>query len=90
MANDNKLNTIAGSAFLSGSLAMTISMKAATSIVEPSIKPASEAAFWYQNPAIIPMDPAISNEPVKKLKKDGRPSFSNSFAIFPDMIVVPF
>lgn len=80
---------MAGIAFLKGSLANTIRVKAATSIVHPNNNPARRAEIGNQIPTNIPIAPIISKAPVKKLKKEGRPNRLKSSAIFPDIIFVP-
>jgi thiol-disulfide isomerase/thioredoxin len=89
VAKDNKHSIIAGIAFLKGSRAITSKIKAATSIAEPSSNPDNKAAIGIQIPTNIPIEPTISIKPVKKLNMDGRPNRLNSFAIFPEIILVP-
>lgn len=60
--------TSAGIAFLKGSLASTIRVNAAASIVPPNNNPANKATVGIQIPINIPIAPTISKAPVKKLK----------------------
>lgn len=81
--------TSAGIAFLKGSLANTIRVNAAASIVPPNNKPDNNANVGIHMPASIPAAPISSRAPVKTLKNAGKPNRLNSSAIFPDMIFVP-
>lgn len=81
--------TSAGIAFLKGSLANTIRVNAAASIVPANNNPAHKAITGIQIPINIPIAPTISKAPVKKLKNEGKPNRLNSSAIFPDIIFVP-
>lgn len=82
-------NTSAGIAFLKGSLANTIRVKAAASIVPPNSKPDNIAIIGIHMPTSIPAAPMSSKAPVKTLKKAGKPNRLNSSAIFPEIIFDP-
>lgn len=81
--------TSAGIAFLKGSFANTIRVKAAASIVPPNNKPDNKAIAGNHIPISIPAAPINSKAPVKTLKKAGKPNLLNSSAIFPDIIFDP-